>query len=48
MGLRVFELLYGRPIPQVREKGHLNSLEMEQLRYALQVGENQKSSHRIW
>lgn len=38
--LNDFELLYGRPIiPQAPEKGHLRPLEMEQLKYALQVGE---------
>ena len=41
--LSAFELIYGRPIPQAREKGYLNPLEMEQLKYALQVGETMKA-----
>ena len=39
--LSAFEL-YGRPIPQIQKKGHLNPLEMEQLKYVLQVSETRK------
>ena len=35
--------MYGRPIPQVQEKGHLSPLEMKQLKHALQVGEIMKA-----
>ena len=35
--------MYGRAIPQAQEKGHLNPLEMEQLKYAIQVGETMKA-----
>ena len=37
--LSAFERLYGRPIPQAPEEGHVNLLEMEQLNCVLQVGE---------
>ena len=40
--LSAFELMDGRPIPQAWEKGHLNPLEMEQLKYVLQVRETRK------
>lgn len=41
--LSASELIYGRPIPQAQEKGYLNPLKMEQLKYALQEGETMKA-----
>lgn len=35
--------MYDRPIPLAQEKGHLSPLEMEQLKYVLQVGETMKA-----
>lgn len=41
--LRAFELLYGRPTPQSREKGLFRPPEMEQIMCALQGRENVKA-----
>ena len=45
--LSAFELMYGRPIPQAREMGHLNLLAIEQPKCALQVGETRKLSRHM-
>lgn len=39
----VFELMDGRPISKAQKKGHFKLLEMEQFKYALQVGETRKA-----
>ena len=41
--LTAYELMYGRPVPSMEKEGPLSPYEMEQLRYALQVGEAMKA-----
>ena len=35
--------MYGSPILQAQAKGYFNPFEMEQLKYALQIGETMKA-----
>lgn len=41
--LSALEFLYGRPIPQAEEKGHLSPPKMQQPVCALQAGETEKA-----